>query len=140
MEMTRLLRDHLRSKLRWAIGWIAIYSLALQTILGSVAPRLVPAAFDPTLPLDLAAICLSSHGGAVGLPGDIPDGSGNGSQVGDHCAMCTCSAPPLLAPPESIRIAFLVSASELIAPSPQVPSYSKAASHPGGARAPPMFA
>jgi hypothetical protein len=128
-----------RHKMRRAIGFIAAYALALQTILGSVAPRLA-VAFDPTLPLDLAAICLSSHGSAAGLQGDIPDGSGNGSHVGDHCAMCTCSAPPLLAPPDSVRFAILVSASELIAPPPYVPSYAKAAAHPGGARAPPMIA
>jgi hypothetical protein len=125
--------------MRRAIGWIAAYALVLQTILGSVAPHLA-AAVDPALPFDLAAICLSSHGGGVGPAGDIPGGSGSGSQAGDHCAMCTSSAPPLLAPPDGIRIAIVVTASERVAPAPPVPPFSKEVPRPGGARAPPTMA
>jgi hypothetical protein len=124
--------------MRRAIGWIAAYVLALQTILGSVAPRLAPAV-DPALPFDLAAICLSSHGGG-GLAGDIPGGSGSGSQVGDHCVMCTSSPPPVLAAPHGIRVVIHLVASEPVAPAPPVPPRSKVPSRPGGARAPPMMA
>jgi hypothetical protein len=107
---------------------------------GSVAPRLT-VAFDGALPFDLAAICLSSHGPGVGPAADIPGGSGNGSQAGDHCAMCVSSAPPLLAPPESIRIAidFATSAEPITPTSPVVP-LSNPASRQGGARAPPTMA
>jgi len=131
------LTTNLPPKLRRAIGLIAVYALALQTILGGVAPRLV-AAFDPAVPFDLAAICLSSHSG--GAAGDIPGGSGNGSQAGDHCTICTSSAPPLLIPPEGIRVTVDVPASEPTAPTQPVPPLSKAPSRPGGARAPPTIA
>ena len=135
-----MLIANLPTKLRRAIGLIAAYVLALQTILGSVAPRLT-VAFDGALPFDLAAICLSSHGAGVGPAADIPGGSGNGSQAGDHCALCISSAPPLLAPPEGIRIAidFATSAEPITPTSPVVP-LSNPASRQGGARAPPTMA
>jgi hypothetical protein len=132
-----LLTANLPPKLRRAIGLIAAYVLALQTILGSVAPRLT-VAFDTTLPFDLAAICLSSHGAGVGPTAAIPGGSGNGSQAGDHCAMCVSSAPPLLTPPESIRIAIDFATSEPITPAlPVLPPPTAASRH---ARAPPAMA
>ena len=134
-----MLIANLPTKLRRAIGLIAAYVLALQTILGSVAPRLT-VAFDGALPFDVAAICLSSHGAGVGPAADIPGGSGDGSQAGDHCALCISSAPPLLAPPESIRIAIDFAISEPITPAaPDLPS-SNAVSRQGGARAPPTTA
>jgi len=105
---------------------IAAYVLALQTILGSVAPRLT-VAFDTTLPFDLAAICLSSHGAGVGPAADIPGGSGNGSQAGDHCAICVSSTPPLLAAPDGVRIAIDFATSE---PFPEPPGKSAAGPTP----------
>jgi len=134
-----LLTANLPPRLRRTIGLIAAYVLALQTILGSVAPRLT-VAFDEGLPFDLAAICLSSHGAGVGPASDIPGGSGNGSQAGDHCAMCVSTAPPLLAPPEGIRIAIDFATSEPITPTLPVLPLSNAASRQGGARAPPTMA
>ena len=130
---------NLPTKLRRAIGLIAAYVLALQTILGSVAPRLT-VAFDATLPFDLAAICLNSHGAGVGPAADFPGGSGNGSEAGDHCTLCISSAPPLLAPPEGIRIAIEFAISEPITPASPVLPPSNAVSRQGGARAPPMTA
>ena len=60
-----------RSKSRRAIGWIAAYTLALQTLVGSfglIQTTASAAAFDP-----LAIICLNGgHGGA----GDQTPGSG----------------------------------------------------------------
>jgi hypothetical protein len=137
-EVPPLLTPNLARKLRRAIGLIAVYAFALQTILGGVAPRLA-AAFDPAVPFDLAAICLSSHGGA-GPAGDIPEGSGNRSQAGDHCAICTLSAPLLLVPPEDIRVTIDVTVLEPAAPAQSAPPLSKQASRPGGARAPPTIA
>ena len=130
---------NLPTELRRAIGLVAAYVLALQTILGSVAPRLA-VAFDTTLPFDLAAICLSSHGAGVGPAADIPGGSGNGSQAGDHCAICVSSTPPLLAAPEGVRIAIDFATSEPIAPASPVLPHANAASRQGGARAPPTMA
>jgi hypothetical protein len=134
-----LITANLPPKLRRAIGLIAAYALALQTILGSVAPRL-SVSFDAALPSDLAAICLSSHGVGVAPAADIPGGSGNGSQAGDHCAICISSGPPLLAPPESIRIAINFATSDPITPTLPVLPPSTAASRQGGARAPPAMA
>ena len=134
-----MLIANLPTKLRRAIGLIAAYVLALQTILGSVAPRLT-VAFDGALPFDLAAICLSSHGAGVGPAADIPGGSGNGSQAGDHCAICVSSTPPLLAAPDGVRIAIDFATSEPIAPVSPVLPHSNAASRQGGARAPPTMA
>jgi Protein of unknown function (DUF2946) len=134
-----LLTANLARKLRRTIGLIAVYGLALQTILGGVAPRLA-AALDPAVPFDLAAICLSSHGG-VAPAGDIPDGSGNGSfQAGDHCTICTLSAQLLLVPPEGIRVTIDVTVSQPAAPAQPAPLLSKEPSRPGGARAPPTIA
>jgi hypothetical protein len=130
------LTTHGRLKVRRAIGWIAAYALALQTILGGIAPRLAigSAAFD------LAAICLNSHGGSVGTGGDIPDNPGTGSQAGGHCALCGSPPPPLVAPQTGSRVAIYVTAAEVILPPPPVPPFTKVASRPGGPRAPPMTA
>jgi hypothetical protein len=134
-----LLIANMPLRFRRAIVLIAAYVLALQAILGSVAPHLT-VAFDGALPFDLAAICLSSHGAGVGAAAVIPGGSGNGSQAGDHCALCISSAPPLLAPPESIRIAIDFATLEPITPASPVLPPSNAATRQGGARAPPMTA
>jgi hypothetical protein len=139
IEVQPLLTANLPSKLRRAIGLIAAYALALQAILGSIAPHLT-APFDPTLPFDLAAICLGSHGAGVAPAADIPNDSGNGSQASYHCAMCTSSAPPLLALPDSFRVAAYPGASKHIVPAPAVLPLSKTARRPGGARAPPTIA
>jgi hypothetical protein len=140
VEVPALSIANLPTKLRRAIGLIAAYVLALQTILGSVAPRLT-VAFDGALPFDVAAICLSSHGAGVGPAADIPGGSRDGSQAGDHCSLCISSGPPLLAPPKSIRIAIDFAISEPITPAApdHLPS-SNAVSRQGGARAPPTTA
>ncbi len=127
---------HGRIKVRRAIGWIAAYAVALQTILGGIAPHLAIAADA----FGLAAICVSSHNGGVGTAGDVPDDPGTGSQAGGHCAMCV-SSPPLVVPPTGNRVAiFYVTAAEVFLPTPLVPPFSKVASRPGGPRAPPMIA
>jgi hypothetical protein len=127
---------HVLLKLWRAIGWIAAYALALQTILGGVAPHLAIAS-DP---FDLAAICLNSHGGSFGTAGDIPDNPGTGSQAGGHCTLCGSPPPPLVAPQTGSRVAIYVTAAEVITHPPLVPPFSKVASRPGGPRAPPMIA
>jgi hypothetical protein len=130
------LTTHGRLKVRRAIGWIAAYAIALQTILGGIAPHLAIAADA----FDLAAICLSSHGGGVGTAGHVPDNPSTGSQAGGHCAMCA-SPPPFVAPPTGNRVAiFYVTTAEVILLAPPVPPFSKVASRPGGPRAPPMIA
>jgi hypothetical protein len=133
-----LLTAHLRFKVRWAIGWIAIYALALQTILGGIAPH--PAiALDRSLPFDPAAIiCLTSHGGDTD---NIPGDEGPGSHPGNHCTLCAPAPPPLPAAQCGDGVAVELTASEPVVPQPLlIPPFSKIASRPGGPRAPPMIA
>jgi hypothetical protein len=108
-EVAPLLTTHLRIKLRQAIGWIAVYALALQTILGSVAPHST-ISFD-TLPFDPAAIiCLSSHGGNAGdVPGRDRDtaratvGQGLAVSFRGTCPFSLVHSPRLRTPPFSSR-------------------------------------
>jgi hypothetical protein len=133
-----LLTAHLRFKLRWAIGWVAIYALALQTILGGIAPHSATA-FDRSLPFDPATIiCLTSHGGNTG---NIPGDEGPGSHAGTHCTLCAPASPPLPAAQGGDGLAVEHTASEPIVPQLLfIPPFSKIASRPGGPRAPPMIA
>jgi len=137
-EAAPLLTAHLRFNLRRAIGWIAIYALALQTILGGVAPHSAIAS-DQSLPFDPAAIiCLTSHGGDTG---NIPGDEGPGSHAGNHCTLCAPASPPLPAAQGGDWRAVEVTASEPVVPRLlRIPPLSKIASHPGGPRAPPMIA
>ena len=133
-----MLTADLRFKLRWATGWIAIYALALQTILGGIAPHSA-IAFDRSLPFDPAAIiCLTSH---VGDTGNIPSDEGPGSHAGNHCTLCAPASPPVPAAQGGDGLALELTTSEPVAPSLlRVPPFSKIASRPGRPRAPPMIA
>jgi hypothetical protein len=133
-----LLTAHLRFKLRWAIGWIAIYALALQTILGGIAPHSA-IAFDRSLPFDPATIiCLTSHAGDTG---NIPGDEGPGSHAGTHCTLCAPTPPPVPAAQDGDGLAVEHTASEPVVPQLlSIPPFSKIASRPGGPRAPPMIA
>jgi hypothetical protein len=137
-EVAPLLTVRVPLKLRWAIGWIAIYALALQTVLGGIAPH--PAnAFDRSVPFDSGAIiCLSSHGGDTG---NIPGDEGPGSHAGTHCTLCVSPPPPLPAAQGGDGLVVGLTAPEPVVPQPLlVPPLSKIASRPGGPRAPPMIA
>jgi hypothetical protein len=133
-----LLTAHARFKLRGAIGWIAVYALALQTILGGIAPHSA-IAFDRSLPFDPAAIiCLTSHGGDTG---NVPGDEGPGSHAGNHCTLCAPASPPLPAAQGSYGLAVKLTASDpVFPPLLLIPPLSKIASRPGGPRAPPMIA
>ena len=78
---------------RWrrAIGWIAAYALALQTIAGSIdlVQSAAAASFDPT-----AIIC---HGHGADSAADLPGTTGNGPLC-DHCGYCLAALPVLAAP------------------------------------------
>jgi hypothetical protein len=139
-EVTALSSAHLPSKLRRAIGWIAIYALALQSILGGVASH--PAfALDRAGGFDPAAVlCLASHEGSAGQnqgesPGQVP-----GNDTSHPCGPCAlCAPPPSLAAQVTTPLALEAFASP---PSaiwrPVVASFSRIALSPGGPRAPPM--
>ena len=101
-----------RSKWRRAIGWIAAYALALQTLVGSfglIATTESAAAFDP-----LAIICLNSnHAGA----GDqTPSDRGHDRH---SCCDCGCflGSPAFVAPPDPTSLVFVApDAKEIIWP------------------------
>jgi hypothetical protein len=82
---------------RWrrAIGWIAAYALALQTIAGGIdLVQSAAASFDPT-----AIIC---HGHGADSAADLPGTTGNGPLC-DRCGCCL-TAPPVLAAPPAFQL------------------------------------
>ena len=101
-----------RSKSRRAIGWIAAYALALQTLVGSfglIQTAASAAAFDP-----LAIICLNGdHGGA----GDRTPGSGGqGHHPACDCG-CFLGSPAFVEPPDPASLGFVApDAKEIIWP------------------------
>jgi hypothetical protein len=95
---------------RWrrAIGWIAAYALALQTIAGGIdLIQSAAASFDPT-----AIIC---HGHGADSAADLPGTSGSGPMC-DRCGCCL-AAPPVLAAPSAFQLfPAILAAREIIWP------------------------
>jgi hypothetical protein len=131
---------HLPSKLRRAIGWIAVYALALQSILGGVASH--PAfALDRASGFDPAAvICLASHDGSQTQgesTGQVP-----GDQAGHPCGPCAlCAPPPSLAGSQTVTPVAIdrVASQPSVGRRPIASSFSRIALSPCGPRAPPMI-
>jgi hypothetical protein len=99
-----------RNKWRRAIGWIAAYALALQTIVGGI--DLVQNAASAAT-LDPATIIC--HGVDDGAASQVPGNTGNGRVCGD-CGCCL-AAPPFLEPPAPCNLAVVVlDAREIIWP------------------------
>jgi hypothetical protein len=101
-----------RNKWRRAIGWIAAYALALQTIVGGI--DLVQNAASAAT-LDPATIICHGHGVDDGAASQIPGNTDKGRVCGD-CGCCL-AAPPFLALP-SLRnfVAVVLDAREIIWP------------------------
>jgi len=101
-----------RGKWRRAIGWIAAYALALQTLVGSfglIQTAASAAAFD-----SLAIICLNSNHGGAGdqTPGD----RGHGGHLGCDCG-CFLGSPAFVEPPGAAPLVFVApDAREIIWP------------------------
>ncbi len=132
---------HLPSKLRRAIGWIAIYALALQSILAGVASH--PAfALDRASGFDPAAIiCLASHDASAVQTQDGNTGQVPGNETSHSCGPCAlCAPPPSIAGSQVVTpLAVDRVTSQPSAPwRPVVASFSRIALPPGGPRAPPM--
>jgi hypothetical protein len=133
---------HLPLKLRRAIGWIAIYALALQSILGGVASH--PAfALDRASGFDPAAIiCLASHDGSAGQDAGQDTGQRPGNEAGHPCGPCAlCAPPPSLAGSQVVTPLAIdrVTLQPSVTWRPVVSSFSRIALPPGGPRAPPMI-
>jgi len=128
-----LVGDGLRSKWRRAIGWIAVYALALQTIVGGIdliQNAASAAAFDPS------AIICHGHGTDDGGAAQTPAGTGHRQACG-HCALCALLAAPVPAPTAAVRITIERTPAVLLAPSARPASTADIASNPGKPRAPP---
>jgi hypothetical protein len=130
---------HLPLKLRRAIGWIAIYALALHSILAGVAGHpafALDRGFDPA-----AVICLASHDGGGAQNQDGNTGQVPGDETGHSCGPCAlCAPPPSLAGSQVVTPLGIhrVASQPFVAWRPIISSFSRIALLPGGPRAPPM--
>jgi hypothetical protein len=138
-----LLSAHLPLKLRRAIGWIAIYALALQSILGGGASHAAftldrTGGFDPP-----AIICLTSHDGQdAGQSTGQNTGQVPGNEASHPCGPCAlCAPPPSLAGSQVVTPLAIdrVALQPSVAWRPVVSSFTRIALPSGGPRAPPMI-
>lgn len=101
-----------RGKCRRAIGWIAAYALALQTLVGSfglIQTTASAAAFDP-----LAVIC--HNGGHSGAGDQTPGSGGQGHHPACDCG-CFLGSPAFVEPPDPASLGFVApDAKEIIWP------------------------
>ena len=101
-----------RSKSRRAIGWIAAYALALQTLVGSfglIQTAASAAAFDP-----LAIIC--HNDGRSGAGDQTPGNGGQGHHPACDCG-CFLGSPAFVEPPDAVSLVFIASnAKEIVWP------------------------
>jgi hypothetical protein len=132
---------HLPSKLRRAIGWIAIYALALQSVLSGVVSH-------PTFALERAngfdpagIICLTSHDVGAGRNQSENTGQVPGDETSHSCGPCAlCAPPPSLAVSQVATPLAIdhVATQPAVTWRPVLSSFSRIALPPGGPRAPPM--
>jgi hypothetical protein len=105
---------HMRWRIRWrgAIGWIAAYALALQTIAGGLDLASSAAAAAATVSFDAAVICHGHDGdnAAAEIPGKT------GTAPCNHCGFCL-GASAVLAPPSPVQsVAALLGARDIAWP------------------------
>lgn len=104
----------IRWRIRWrrAIGWIAAYALALQTIAGGLDLVQGAAAAASTASFDAAVIC---HGqGDDNAAAEIPGKTGTAPC--NHCGFCLGASPLLAAPSPVQSVAALVGARDVAWP------------------------
>ncbi len=101
-----------RGKWRRAIGWIAAYALALQTLVGSfglIQTAASAAALDP-----FSIICLNGNHGDAG--DQIPGDGGHGGRPGCDCG-CFLGTPAFVEPRDPAPLVFVApNAKEIIWP------------------------
>jgi len=73
---------------RQVLSWVAIYAVAMHTLLTGIGPALATAqdGVDP-----FSVICL--HDGGTGAPTSLPSGLAPGHAC-EHCNLCSAVAPP----------------------------------------------
>jgi hypothetical protein len=122
----------MRVALRRSLSWLAIYAIALHTILLGVAPLMAAPTVDP-----FSVICHSQAPGAA--PAEQMPASPAPSHACDHCNLCSAMAPPdeldgvviaQLTPPKLLQVLRPASTS----------GRAGIADNPNRARGPPSFA
>lgn len=127
----------IRWRIRWrrAIGWIAAYALALQTIAGGL-DLTSSAAAAATASFDAAVICHGHDGdtAAAEIPGKT------GTAPCNHCGLCLGASPLLAAPAPAESVAALLGARDVSWPAADRQTLL-AVRHPSQpARGPPQLA
>jgi hypothetical protein len=125
---------NMRGLPRQVLCWVAIYAVAVHTLLAGIAPPVAaaPDGIDP-----LSVICL--HDAGAGSPADRqPVGMVPGHAC-EHCNLCNAAAPPPA--PDIVLIGNLTPARLLhvLRPASHAPS-AGIAFRPNLARGPPPFA
>jgi len=121
----------MRAVLRRITSGLAVYAIALHTILWAAAAPLAVPSVDP-----FSVIC---HSGA-GAPAEQAPADGNfvPGHACDHCNLCTAVAPPA---PSAALAAYLAPARVLKVLRPlDVPRHDDFAADPKRARGPPAVA
>lgn len=75
---------------RRSVGWVAIFAIALHTILTGLAPLAAAAPADPFSIICHSGSADASPGGQTGLPVGAPSGPC------DHCKLCSAVVAPLV--------------------------------------------
>jgi hypothetical protein len=115
-----------------ALSWVAIYTVALHTLLTGIAPALASAQdnVDP-----FSVICL--HDAGAGAPTGLPSGLMPGHAC-EHCNLCSAVAPPPT--PDLVVFGNLMPSRllQVLRPASAVPA-AGIVYHPNLARGPPLF-
>jgi len=120
-----------RTRIRAAIGLIAAYAIALQTLFAAFAPLPANAAS-----LDFGQICFGS-GNASAPAGD--DNGGPAPASGKfHCVLCIASATAAILPEPTISAVAQVATETQFAPATAEIVTAPSAARSGPARAPPL--
>jgi hypothetical protein len=111
---------------RRSVGLLAVYAIALHTILWTVAPLLAGPSVDP-----LSVICHS-------VTPDEPTQAPEPVPACDHCTLCSAMAPPSPEPSEAIAQLLPAPLLEVLRPASSLAA-SGITTTPKLARGPPLF-
>jgi hypothetical protein len=117
---------------RKVLSWVAIYAVAMHTLLTGIAP-VFAAAQDNVDPFSV--ICL--HDGGSNSPGSLPSGLVPGHAC-EHCNLCSAVAPPPA--PDLVVFGNLMPSRllQVLRPASAVPG-AGIVYRPNLARGPPLF-
>lgn len=122
----------MRTLLRRIVGWVAVYTLALQVLGTGLQPGFAGthASFDP-----LSITCLNGDGATAGDLGK--SGGTSGTHGCDHCVLCSTTPAPS-APAAATWIAFIVRPAGLALRAESAPPKTATLHTPDFPRGPPQ--